>query len=193
MTILVFFTPGFISIKVYDLLVPTGKRDFSSSDLFEAFGYSVLNYGLFVSMGYVFYISNLFENPVALGFYVVFALFIAPAIGGVLVKNLQNTTDSTAWDHVLKDDKGYWTIITLNNGKKIAGKFGKEKSFATTYPQKREIYLEKLYDVDENGKFGDPVEDSKGIIISEDNFKMIELFRKGEEDGKGQEKEGQEE
>ena len=39
-----FFVPGFISMKVYDLLVPrTLSRDFSK-DVYEAFGYSFINF-----------------------------------------------------------------------------------------------------------------------------------------------------
>jgi Family of unknown function (DUF6338) len=40
---LVFFLPGFISIKVYDLTVPGERRDFSKS-LLEAISYSTLNF-----------------------------------------------------------------------------------------------------------------------------------------------------
>jgi len=39
-----FFIPGFVSIKVYDLLVPRSQyRDFSK-DFYEAFGYSFMNF-----------------------------------------------------------------------------------------------------------------------------------------------------
>jgi len=41
---LVFVLPGFISIKVYDLMVPGERRDFSKS-LLEAISYSTLNFG----------------------------------------------------------------------------------------------------------------------------------------------------
>ena len=41
---LIFFIPGFVSIKVYDLLIPGEQRDFSKSIL-EVIGYSALNYG----------------------------------------------------------------------------------------------------------------------------------------------------
>ena len=40
---LAFFMPGFISIKVYELIVATKRHDFSNSVL-EAIGYSVLNF-----------------------------------------------------------------------------------------------------------------------------------------------------
>jgi len=37
------FMPGFVSVKVYDMLIPGEPRDFSKS-VFEVVGYSVLNY-----------------------------------------------------------------------------------------------------------------------------------------------------
>jgi len=40
---IVFFLPGFISMKVYDLLVPGEPRDFTKS-MFEAISYSALNF-----------------------------------------------------------------------------------------------------------------------------------------------------
>ena len=42
---LLFFVPGFVSIKVYDLLVPGERRDFSKS-FYEAIAYSALNVGV---------------------------------------------------------------------------------------------------------------------------------------------------
>ena len=43
---LIIFLPGFISLKIYDLLVPSAPRDFSKS-FFEVIAYSALNYGFF--------------------------------------------------------------------------------------------------------------------------------------------------
>lgn len=43
--ILLFFVPGFISMKVYDLYVPSERRDFSKS-LLEAVSFSCVNFAL---------------------------------------------------------------------------------------------------------------------------------------------------
>ncbi len=40
---LIFFVPGFISLKVYDLFIPSERRDFSKS-LYDAVAYSALNF-----------------------------------------------------------------------------------------------------------------------------------------------------
>ena len=44
---LIFFIPGFITLKVYDLLIPGEPRDFSKS-LFDAIAYSSLNFRIFL-------------------------------------------------------------------------------------------------------------------------------------------------
>jgi hypothetical protein len=42
---LLFFVPGFISIKVYDLLVPSERRPFQNT-LAEAIAYSAVNFAI---------------------------------------------------------------------------------------------------------------------------------------------------
>lgn len=46
---LVFFVPGFLSLKVYDLLVPGERRDFSRA-VFDAVAYSALNFGVLLPL-----------------------------------------------------------------------------------------------------------------------------------------------
>jgi Family of unknown function (DUF6338) len=46
---LLFFVPGFISIKIYDLLVPTERRAFQST-LAEAIGYSAVNFAVLLPL-----------------------------------------------------------------------------------------------------------------------------------------------
>jgi len=46
---LIFFIPGFISLKIYDLLVPGERRDFSKS-AFDAIAYSALNFAVFLPL-----------------------------------------------------------------------------------------------------------------------------------------------
>lgn len=61
---LLFFIPGFISVKVYDYLMPTAKRDFSK-DIFQVVAYSTLN---FIAVSIVFAIVSLTLATVGLGF-----------------------------------------------------------------------------------------------------------------------------
>lgn len=74
---LVFFLPGFISIKVYDLVVPGERRDFSKS-LLETISYSTLNFAA------LFWLIALIQRP---GFYrshlILYSLSVAVIMVGV--------------------------------------------------------------------------------------------------------------
>ena len=78
---LLFFVPGFVSIKVFDLLVPDERRDFQSA-VSEAIGYSALNFAvlapliIFAAYG-VGILSTLWAQLAAI--YVI--LLIAPIVG----------------------------------------------------------------------------------------------------------------
>ncbi len=77
---LVLFVPGFISMRVYDLLIPGERRDFSNC-LFEAIGYSALNFAA-LSWFIVLVHSAGFPaaHPVWYGLSLAFILFVAPAL-----------------------------------------------------------------------------------------------------------------
>jgi hypothetical protein len=47
---LIFFVPGFISLKVYDLLIPSEARDFTKS-VFDAIAYSTLSFSSTINEG----------------------------------------------------------------------------------------------------------------------------------------------
>lgn len=46
---ILFFVPGFISLKIYDLLIAKEQRDFSKS-CFDAVGYSAVNFAFFIQL-----------------------------------------------------------------------------------------------------------------------------------------------
>jgi Family of unknown function (DUF6338) len=58
---LLFFVPGFISIKIYDLLVPSERRDFQST-LAEAIGYSAVNFAVLLPIVATIYGYGMLER-----------------------------------------------------------------------------------------------------------------------------------
>ena len=67
--------PGFIAVKVYDLLVPAGRRNFGDA-LVDVISYSVLNLALF---GWILLLlRDLFPRGYLLALYVV--LFVSPGV-----------------------------------------------------------------------------------------------------------------
>ena len=82
---LIFFIPGFISLKVYDLLVPGERRDFSKS-LFDAVAYSSLN---FVALLWLIGIVRSGSLPPWLWYAAMFVLLIGmPAAWPILLGSM---------------------------------------------------------------------------------------------------------
>ncbi len=195
---LMFFIPGFISIKVYELLVPSRPRDFSSS-IFEVVAYSALNYiilspfGILLNDGQfspfswliIFVNSGGFSGEYGWLIFLITLIFFVilfPALwSGVAYKILKSKRRPFSWvaklvrnpipqpwDWVFGGHAGLdpeWIIIHFKNGDKLGGLFG-ERSFVSSYPDPEQIYLEKIYPLDENGNFEDmPFENSRGMII----------------------------
>jgi hypothetical protein len=79
------------------------------------------------------------------------------------------------WDDVFNQRKSYWVIIHLKDGRKIGGKYGK-LSRASAFPNNRQIYLEKLWELGENNEFSKKIERSKGALFFEDDISIIEFF-----------------
>ena len=70
---IVFFIPGFISIKVYDLMIPGERRNFSDS-LFQVIAYSIFNFVIFSWLIYIIYANNLVIEKIGLFVFLVFLI-----------------------------------------------------------------------------------------------------------------------
>ncbi|MBF0132716.1 MAG: hypothetical protein HQL75_09045 [Magnetococcales bacterium] len=126
-----FFLPGFVSIKVYDLLVPGHVRDFTKT-LPEVMGYGALN--LLVLAG----VAEFMEQPIDITiihhpfWFVLIVMVIIPVFWPVaflwlfrhfppLSRHLRNPLP-TAWDAVFEGkESDCWIIVHLSDGKCIGG------------------------------------------------------------------------
>ncbi len=183
--ILIFFVPGFISIKVYDLLVPSERRDFSKS-LFEAISFSCVNFAL-TYWAIVAIHSNNFQinNPFCYYISSILILFVAPVLWPLIyfkilsIPFLKSKTIHPmpkSWDYVFSQQKPFWVIAHLKDGRRIGGLYG-AKSFASSYPANEQIYLEEIWNLDGNDKFLERVDRSEGVILSKEDFEVIEFFK----------------
>ncbi|SMO43022.1 hypothetical protein SAMN06269117_10457 [Balnearium lithotrophicum] len=180
---LIFFIPGFISSKVYSLLVASKER---SNYLLDAIGYSSLNFAAFSWLIILMHSTKFFIYHKILYFIFLFLImFIAPILWPIIYFKISTSTFlskyilhpiQSPWDYVFRRGNSYWVIIHLKDGRKIGGKFS-TNSFASSYPSKEQIYLEEVWKLDENGRFKEPVESSQGIIILGDEILAVELFK----------------
>ena len=85
--------------------------------------------------------------------------------------NLIHPVES-AWDWKFMDTNDEWVIVTLKDGTRFRGFYGKN-SFASSDPQRRDVYIEWIYDVDENGYW---IYRGKGLLVATGEIKTVEFL-----------------
>jgi hypothetical protein len=180
---LIFFIPGFITLKVYDLLVPGEARDFSKS-LLDAIAYSSLN---FAALLWLIGIVRSGSLSPWLWYPAMFVILIGmPALWPVLFLQVRRhpvvarriaSPNARVWDDIFAKRTPYWVIVHLKDQRRIGGLYG-GKSFTSHSPAPPEIYLEEVWRVDEDGGFtGSPVESTAGILVMGTEIMALEFFR----------------
>lgn len=178
---ILFIIPGFISLKIYELIHPSEKQE-SSKQIIEAITYSCINYAILLPL---LLITVQSQSKGLKIFTYALAIFIAPIVWTILwswlrkrplfKKNMPHPIGKP-WDFVFSKLEEHWVIIILEDGQKIAGKYG-EKSFTSSSPHKEQIYLEETWVLDKNDVFKRPRNQSSGILVTSDNIASIELFK----------------
>lgn len=181
---IIFFIPGFISIKVYDLLIPGERRNFSDA-FFQVIAYSVFNFVILSWLIYIVYATNIVKTNkplfIVLASFIIFIFPIFLPIIFIRISKLEFIARyiihpiQKPWDYVFGKRKGYWVIVHLKDGRRIGGRFDIE-SFASSYPAEEQIYLQEVWELNEKGGFENSVERTRGIIILKDEMSLIEFF-----------------
>lgn len=176
--------PGIIAIKVYDLFYPPEKRDFGSS-LMEAAAYGLINLAVWIVP--LFYINQkewIENHPFWYAGCSILFLVVSPILLALLTAKVRNFKwvakhlgypTRTAWDEFFRRRQECWILFYLKNGMMVGGYFG-EHSYATTYPQPPEIYVEEVYRVDDVGEFVEIVEGTKGMLIRSADCERVEFL-----------------
>lgn len=88
--------------------------------------------------------------------------------------NLRHLTP-TGWDHQFADAYDSCVRVTLSSGKSILGYYGKE-SFAAYARDGGDLFLESLYEADEDDWFAGAADGSRGVWISASEVVCIEFY-----------------
>lgn len=80
----------------------------------------------------------------------------------------------TAWDYAYRGMGRAFVRALTPEGQWIGGYFG-DDSFASSFPEPRELLLEHAFKMHEDGSFGDAVEDTTGVYIRCDDVRVIEF------------------
>lgn len=79
----------------------------------------------------------------------------------------------TAWDWKFSAMGMQWVLVTLKNGTRFAG-LCDSASFISSDPKERDIYIGKLYDVDDNNEW--TPSGGKGLLIASGEISTIEFW-----------------
>ena len=186
---LAFIVPGFVYFSVKGLFFPNDTA--KPHTLFLKFlSVSCLNYGGWSWLIYLIHTSDSITNHAWLVAMIWGGIiFLSPAIAGIVIGILSlkeiprmiahrfgiNLIHSiqTAWDFKFHKTGPVWVVLTLKDGRTIAGLYGPH-SFASE-SEDRGIYLEKTYTLGENGAAWEPVDQSAGVLVSGDQIAVIEF------------------
>ena len=189
-----FVIPGFVSLKTYELLFPSAPKE-SDKLLVDAVAYSSINYALLLWPIYEIETHEVRQShPTAYVLFYVFVLLIAPIAWACALKKLRSTEffqrsmphpTAKPWDFVFAQRKPYWAIVTLKDGKKIAGRYD-SASFASSAPAAEQLYLEENWVLNDDGGFDRPRTETAGILILSSEIVTVEFFKltAGESNGR---------
>ena len=175
--------PGFISLKVYNLLCPGKLPDFSTQ-MFSSIMYSCLSYAVHLP---IYLISATLQDFSVITWkhvlFITSLILIFPALIPIAwlfirkiewVNNFLPHPTNSPWDYVFSQRNFYWLIVTLKYGTILGGKYG-AGSFSSSYPEDPQIFISEQWLVDQEG-FIRKVNDSSGIMILSKDIKTIEFF-----------------
>ena len=185
----VFVLPGFLMTSIIDTLNPTQKKS-EGVLLLKSILYSIIHCAVW-SWAYKLIFQLETTHPyfywlVLITFTILAATVLALLIGVVKQKQLLRKallycniycphSIPNSWDYALGKAEGSWVIGTLTDDSVIYGEYS-TKSFASSDPDERDLFLEKTYIPDENGTW---IEASRneGIYIQKDQIKTIEFLK----------------
>lgn len=179
-----FVVPGLVSMSTYRLLMPARAIEWSHG-LLQGLFYSSLNFVLLAPLiallaGPEFPRSH----PWLFWFGLVLVLLVFPASWPALLRRAFRWDRvarriqipyPTAWDYLFDIKEPVFVLVHLNTGALVGGYWG-QNSYAGSFPNHGDIYLEAVYHVNERGEFGDPIDHTQGVLLRRDEYSYLELF-----------------
>lgn len=189
--IMVFVVPGFVLNSVLSMLVPLKDESWDLSLLrfvtFSSINYALWAWLIFLVVGNEFFLGH----PMRAAMAWVLIVLLSPIILGIIAGKTRQTgivrnalsrlgintlhPDPSAWDYFLSKTSPVWALIKLIDGTSVAGYFGPESS-ASSDPKERDIYLERVYNVQDG--VWQPLERTAGILIRGDQIRWVGFFSK---------------
>ncbi|MCM7097221.1 DUF6338 family protein [Enterobacter kobei] len=185
MIFILFVIPGFISLKIYEILQPSIKRE-SSKLVIDAIAYSCINYAAWgIPLYYMITTEILSLSSLFFYIYLFLLLIIFPIINPIVLNKLRKCRfisdklphpTGRPWDYFFSLKQSCWVIVTMKDGSQVAGAY-KNNAFASSCPEPEQIYLSEHWVLNSDGGFERPRNDTLGIIILSSEIKTLEFFK----------------
>lgn len=182
--------PGLISTTVYRLIMPAKGLEWGNA-LLQGLFYSTVNFVLTAPIIFPLIVGrDPLHHLVRYTFASVLALLFMPTVWPLLLVKIFKSKwvarriqvpYPTAWDFYFDRREPSFVLVHLTNGSLLGGYCG-ARSYAGSFPRDGDIYLEAVYEVDESGHFGEPIKDSRGVLLTKDQYTYVELFAIPEEE-----------
>jgi len=181
--------PGFLVVRVFDRLHPGEPRStvqliieagiFSLSILAIWFMPTLvllqlgpdLPYWLYHLLFFALILLGVFATPLL----IVYILHRLELRGTLKPLRPEPSPTPSDWIFSGSPDDHYYVLFHRKEGKDLGGYFG-ERSFAATSANGQEIYVEEVWQLDEDGKFIERVEGTRGAIVNTEECDLIVFF-----------------
>lgn len=181
-----FILPGAISMYVYGLKVP--QKEFDLKDrIAEAICYSLVNFlivwlpvkqALASGMGQAY--------PVVMWLVLILGFVAVPVLWPLIVVWLLQQAEKrgwiavrarTAWDDFFgRQRTECWLKVEMADNRVIGGRFGRS-SFASSWPDPGHLFMEEVWQLDEDGYFFEAEPRSAGILLRPADYKLIRIYK----------------
>lgn len=186
-----FVVPGFILYSVIASIVPR-KTEEKELSLLRYLILSCVNYAVWSWLIYLLFKLDFFtQHPIRSALAWSLIIFLSPVVLGLLFGKLSSIDWSrkllahfglvpihpipTAWDYLFSKTEPVWLLVTMKDGSQIAGFFG-GTSFASSDPSERDLYIQEVYKVIQDGPW-QKIPDNKGILIKAEEIKHLEFWK----------------
>jgi hypothetical protein len=179
---IIFLLPGFLFLKSKTLIFPTSNKDFSKK-IIEIFLYSCLHFLIVALPIYIWLFKSMQLSHIGTYSLLILVYIVIPILSSFIFKYVLElkfvkerivSPVERPWEVFFLRREPVWVIIYLKNGRNVIGTFGEESSASSSLGDEQ-IYLEKLYELNDDFI---PVEipNTKGGIFSKDCWEYIEFL-----------------
>lgn len=178
-----FIVPGFITVKIWDLMAPTTRRDFSKM-VIELVAYSMIFFPVVEFLRSAMQGAS-WDADLPLLYAIAFlgTIILIPAFFTWLFyrfwvrvarKTGAATPVPTAWDYAFTRPGPFWVYFHMKEGPIVAGFFG-DGSSAGTGVTAREVFVRDLRYVDDQGNISKAQTPPVNALIRQEDCTLIEF------------------